>query len=185
MTLFVFAFYRQGLDAVGPGLLEDRSVTAIGDHDRQLRRKVVLGKRGGLELSDNRLGRPLGEELLEPTRLYVSTVLDLMGVAEVKAAAHVTGGGLIGRGTKLVPQGCRLVLDPDSYAVPPIFDLIGEAGNVTKDELARTFNMGLGFMVVLSPHEYASKRSDLASGWLEVGKVIQGPSGVELGYARS
>lgn len=173
----------QGNVAPGDILLALPS-SGIHSNGLSLARKALL-EHGGLDLNDTRLGRPLGEELLEPTRLYVNPVLDLMGVAEVKAAAHVTGGGLIGRAAKIAPQGCRVVLDPDRYSIPAVFDLIGEAGNVSREELARTFNMGIGFIVVLSPHEYASKRAEIASGWLEVGEVIQGSGGVDLGYARS
>lgn len=160
--------------------------SGVHSNGLSLARKALF-ERGGLKIDERveTIGRTLGEELLEPTRLYVNPVLDLMSRLTVKAGAHVTGGGLIGRGAKLVPEGCRLVLDPGRYRVPPIFELIGEAGGVAKAELARTFNMGLGFLAVVSEAELAAQRDQLPAHWLEVGEVTRGRRGVELGYASS
>lgn len=158
--------------------------SGVHSNGLSLARKALLD-RGGLKLSDNTLGRPLGIELLEPTRLYVNAVLDLMKTVELKAAAHVTGGGLIGRGFKLAPEGAQIVLNRDAYDIPPIFELIRQTGNVDHNELARTFNMGLGFLAVVSSVELDSKRDEIASDWLEVGEIVAGARGIDLGYARS
>lgn len=131
------------------------------------------------------LGRTLGEELLEPTRLYVNQVLDLLASLPVKACAHITGGGLLGRAAKLSREGLRLVIHPESYRRPPIFELIGTRGSVRDEELARTFNMGLGFLAVVSPSDFAAVRASLSEPWLEVGHVESGAAGVDLGYASS
>ncbi len=160
--------------------------SGVHSNGLSLARKALF-ERGGLKIDERveSLGRTVGEELLEPTRLYVNPVLDLMSRIPVKAGAHVTGGGLIGRGSKLVPEGCRLVLDPERYTVHPIFDLIGEAGSVERAELARTFNMGLGYLAVVSAEELEAQRDQLSSQWLEVGEVVRGTRGVELGYTSS
>lgn len=131
------------------------------------------------------LGQSVGSELLRPTPLYVDPVLSLLRRVPVKAAAHITGGGLLGRAAALVPAGLRIVLDPTSYRRPPIFDLIARLGPVTVDELARTFNMGLGFLVVLAAEHAQAALADGAAGWRVVGQIVAGPGGADLGYAAS
>lgn len=126
------------------------------------------------------LGRSLGEELLIPTALYVEPVLALLRTVRIKAAAHVTGGGLLGRAAKLSRPGLRIVLDPARWSRPPIFDVIARLGDVAKEEMSRTFNLGLGFLAVVSAEE-AAKLAAHPGGWLEVGRVVSGNAGVELG----
>jgi phosphoribosylformylglycinamidine cyclo-ligase len=92
------------------------------------------------------LGRPLGEELLEPHRSYLG---DLRG-RSWKAAAHITGGGLLGNLPRVLPDGLMAELDRSAWDVPPIFRLIAERGNVAEDEMLGTFNMGLGMVLVCS-----------------------------------
>jgi phosphoribosylformylglycinamidine cyclo-ligase len=128
------------------------------------------------------LGRAVGEELLEPTRLYVAPVLELLRRARCKAAAHITGGGLLGRARKLTPPGLRLALDPRTYVRPPIFDLLARAGDITPVELASTFNMGLGFLVVMEETDAAAVLADAGTEWRAVGRLERG-EGVDLGYA--
>lgn len=130
------------------------------------------------------LDRSVGEELLRPTCLYVQPVLDLLQRVRIKAAAHITGGGLLGRAAKLVSEDLRIVLDPHTYARPAIFDLIARWGGIEPAEMARTFNMGLGFLVVLSPEDARSVLADATSPFLHVGHIAAG-SGVDLGYART
>lgn len=156
--------------------------SGIHSNGLSLARKALL-ERGGLSFDTPINGRTLGEELLEPTRLYVNPVLDLLSTLSVKGGAHVTGGGLLGRGYKLMPEGCRLVVDAGSYPRPEVFDRIGEAGSVAPIELASTFNMGLGFLAVVSAEELENHRESVAPGWLEVGTIEAGTRGVELGYA--
>lgn len=140
------------------------------------------------------LGVALGEALLLPTPLYVRPVLgvlDGLGANRVKAAAHITGGGLLGRARKLVPPGLRMELDPRRYARPPIVDVIARAGDIAEDELARTFNMGLGFLIVVSPED-AARAAELSGGMtIPVGEIVPARSAaaesahgeVDLGYA--
>src|SRR5512147_539164 len=85
-------------------------------------------------------GRTLGEALLEPTRIYAKDVL---------ALAHVTGGGLPGNVPRTLPPGTRAVLDERRWPRPPLFDLVEREGAVPRDEMVRTFNMGLGLTAVL------------------------------------
>jgi phosphoribosylformylglycinamidine cyclo-ligase len=90
------------------------------------------------------LGRPLGEVLLEPHRSYLPELRELPW----KAAAHVTGGGLLGNVHRALPDGLAAELDRSTWEVPPIFELIARRGRVADDEMLGTFNMGLGMVLV-------------------------------------
>jgi phosphoribosylformylglycinamidine cyclo-ligase len=131
------------------------------------------------------LDRPLGLELLEPTALYVNTVLDMMERCRVKTAAHITGGGLLGRAAKLIQPHQDLHINPSTYTVPPIFNLIAQAGDVSAHAMARTFNMGLGYMVVVTPEEAQAVHTFFPGVWTSVGEVVKGSGGVDLGYTHT
>ncbi len=92
------------------------------------------------------LGRPLGEALLEPHRSYLADLKRLPW----KAAAHITGGGLLGNLPRVLPEGLAAHLDRGSWEIPPLFDLIAREGRVGEEEMLGTFNMGLGMVLVCS-----------------------------------
>lgn len=150
-----------------------------------LLRRVL--RQAGLAYTDvpSELSRPLGVELLQPTALYVDSVLALMRKERVKAAAHITGGGLLGRASKLAGNGLRVVIEPDRYRRPPIFDFIARVGPVSPGELARTFNMGLGFLVVVEEAVAERVLAEPACAFVRVGYITTGSPGADLGYART
>jgi phosphoribosylformylglycinamidine cyclo-ligase len=144
-------------------------------------RKALL-ERGGLRLDAQmtELGRTLGEELCEPTALYVEPVLRLHESFAVKAAAHITGGGLAGRGAALLGARQRMVLEAQSFVVPPIFALIAEHGRVKPADMLSTFNMGLGFLAILDPAQADAALAQPQTPWRRVGRIEPGEKGVEL-----
>lgn len=148
-----------------------------------LARRIV--SQAGLSYHDGHPGLPhsIGKELLIPTRIYVQEVLALLAQVRIKAAAHITGGGLLLRAHKLCPPNLRLVIDPASYVRPSIFSLLADWGKVAEDELAKTFNMGIGFLLVMSPEEASKLPSHLLGDLRVVGNVVRGERGVDLGYA--
>lgn len=97
------------------------------------------------------LGGPLGEELLKPTRIYVEPVLNLMRDLPPKGIAHITGGGLVGNLPRILPRGCQAVLRRGSWPVPAIFRVLQEKGNIPESEMWRTFNQGIGLVLVVRP----------------------------------
>jgi len=99
------------------------------------------------------LGKPLGEVLLTPTKIYVRTALNLVRDFTIKGMAHITGGGLPENLPRILPQGCQAVLERASWEVPPIFRLMQELGNVEDGEMLRTFNCGVGLAVVVPARE--------------------------------
>jgi len=95
------------------------------------------------------LGRTLGEELLEPTRIYARDCLALAAGTEVHAYAHVTGGGLAGNLARVLPPALDAVVDRATWTPPPVFDLVARLGPVEPAELERTLNLGVGMVAVL------------------------------------
>jgi phosphoribosylformylglycinamidine cyclo-ligase len=101
-------------------------------------------------------GRTLGEALLAPTRIYVKPLLALLEACEVRALAHITGGGLLENIPRVLPAGCRAVIDAASWQEPELFRWLARTGNVARTEMYRTFNCGVG-MVVCVPQSDADR----------------------------
>ncbi|HEY8211303.1 MAG TPA: phosphoribosylformylglycinamidine cyclo-ligase [Myxococcaceae bacterium] len=152
--------------------------TGLHSNGYSLARKVLLEQhRLPLDRPAEGLSRPLGDELLEPTRLYARAVAALCGASDVRGLAHITGGGIPGNLPRCLPDGTRAVLEERRWPRPPICDLIGRLGGVARSELYATFNMGLGMIAVVPPDAVpAAIRAAGSCGvpaW-EVGRVEAG-----------
>jgi phosphoribosylformylglycinamidine cyclo-ligase len=124
----------------------------------------------------------LADELLRPSVLYSPAVLAAIEVAEVHALAHITGGGFEGNVPRALPhEGLRAVIDRGTWTVPPIFDEIRRAGRVADDEMARTFNLGLGMVMMVDPASADDALAALTGAGLDatvVGRVEEGHRGL-------
>jgi len=98
-------------------------------------------------------GRTLGEELLEPTRIYARTITNLKRDFHLYAMCHITGGGLIDNPPRMLPDRCKAVIDKSSWAYPPIFSYLQKAGQISDQEMLRTFNNGIGLMIVINEQD--------------------------------
>jgi phosphoribosylformylglycinamidine cyclo-ligase len=117
-----------------------------------LARRLVFDRLGlGLDDGLPGTGRSVADELLEPTRIYVRPILALLAALDVRAMAHITGGGLTGNLPRVLPEGTRALLQTGSWRVPAVFETLRAAGGVDDAEMYRTFNMGIGFVVVVAP----------------------------------
>lgn len=114
-------------------------------------RRIVELSGWSLEREVPEFGRTLGEELLEPTRLY--TRLCLAMLPQVHAFAHVTGGGLAANLARVIPAGTLAVVDRRTITPPPVFQVLRELGGVTWDDLEGTFNLGVGMLAIAPPSE--------------------------------
>ncbi len=103
----------------------------------------------------------LGEALLRPTRIYVAALLDLHRAGLLRAAAHITGGGLPGNLPRVLPPGTRAVLEPPPP--PPVFAWLARAGGVASAEMLRVFNCGIGMALIARPADVAAIRARLAA----------------------
>ena len=104
----------------------------------------------GLDARPKEIRGTLGNELLKPTRIYAKAILALRRGA-VKGMAHITGGGITGNLVRVLPDDCRAVVRAGSWKVPGVFALLQRLGDVADDEMYRTFNMGVGYTLVVSP----------------------------------
>jgi phosphoribosylformylglycinamidine cyclo-ligase len=112
-------------------------------------RKIFGTSRKALNTLYPELGRTLGEELLEPHRLYYHQLKPVLNL--IKGMAHITGGGIISNVPRVLPPGVAARIDTSSWSTPPIFRLIQQRGKVDRDEMYRVFNMGIGMVVICSP----------------------------------
>jgi phosphoribosylformylglycinamidine cyclo-ligase len=117
------------------------------------------------------LSHNLIEELLTPTRIYVDTVLELLEKIPVHGIAHITGGGLYGNVKRVLPDGLDIRINWEQVRPQPIFDLIQHAGDVNEGEMRRTFNMGIGMVMIVS-EEYADRALEHAKGEEDAARVI-------------
>jgi phosphoribosylformylglycinamidine cyclo-ligase len=141
-------------------------------------RRALL-EEGGYELGDvlPRLGRPLADELLEPSVIYTPLVLDLAREGLVNAAAHITGGGFDENVPRVLPEGLGVEIEWGSWPVPPIFDLVREAAGASELDMRSTFNMGIGMALVVPPPlaaEVASRSGAADVPAFPMGRVVAG-----------
>ena len=142
-------------------------------------RKALL-EEGGYELDEvlPRLGRPLVEELLEPTTIYAPLVVALARDGLVHAAAHVTGGGLPENVPRALPDGIGAEIRLGAWPVPPVFELVREVAGASEADMRATFNLGIG-MVLIAPAgrggEIATRASRAGSPAYVIGTVIDRP----------
>ncbi|MGB8227441.1 MAG: phosphoribosylformylglycinamidine cyclo-ligase [Sedimentisphaerales bacterium] len=110
--------------------------------------------------------KTIGEVLLTPTKIYVRSVVRLLGHYRVKqiihAMAHITGGGLPGNVPRVLPADCDAVIDKSAWQIPPIFNFLQKNGPVTEEEMFRVFNMGIGFILIIAPDFADSIKEQLA-----------------------
>jgi len=113
-------------------------------------RKIFLEElKWELERGIPELGRTLGKDLLEPTRIYAKTILNILKHQKISGIAHITGGGFIDNIPRILPQGCKAIIHGGSWDVPPIFSLIQKEGRITDDEMYKVFNNGIGMVLVV------------------------------------
>lgn len=131
-------------------------VASSGLHSNgfSLARKILLDD-AKLQVTDrvSGLAKTIGEELLEPTRIYVKPILNLLKNFNVKGLVHITGGGFYDNIPRIIPQSCRCIISGNSWEIPPIFQVMKEIGKVDEKEMFRVFNMGIGMMIVVPEKE--------------------------------
>lgn len=109
------------------------------------------------------LGRTLGEALLEPHRSYLPLIRPLLDGGRIKGMAHITGGGITDNLPRILPHGTAAVVDAASWEVPPIFRWLGQSGRVPAEDMMRTFNMGIGLIIVAAREKAEQLTEELAA----------------------
>ncbi|MEZ5086772.1 MAG: phosphoribosylformylglycinamidine cyclo-ligase [Tessaracoccus sp.] len=147
-----------GPERVQPGdAVIAMSSSGLHSNGYSLVRHVLLNQAGwSLERHVDELGRTLGEELLEPTKVYALDVLDLIAKAEVHAMSHITGGGLENNLARVIPDGMTAVLQRSSWTPPAIFQLVQQVGGLSQADVDATLNMGVGMVAILPQDEVSA-----------------------------
>lgn len=160
--------------------------TGLHSNGFSLARKIAfdVGKHAVGDFVEE-IGSTVGRALLEPTRIYVRPVRQVLTYYRVKnvvhGVAHITGGGLHENLARIVPEGVQIVIDRGSWPVPPIFTWLQRLGGVDQAEMDQVFNMGLGLVLVVSPFYAESIRHQLDHSGIQswpIGRAQQGPQGV-------
>ena len=171
----------------GTSILPGDAIIGLASHGLHsngysLARRVLLDELK-LKLDDKVTGlaAPLGEELLRPTRIYVKTILSLLQSFHIKGMAHITGGGMPGNIIRILPPGSKAVIEKGRWEIPPIFKLI-EKGRVPEEEMWRTFNNGIGMVLVAESSEaegIAQEARKFGEKAFVIGEIVAG-RGVEI-----
>lgn len=130
-------------------------LTSSGPHSNgySLVRKIIEGQKLSLHSPLEKMSKKLGEILLEPTKIYVNPIRKILDKFNIRALAHITGGGLVENIPRVIPNGLATQIEKKKIDVPPIFSFLQKKGNVRDDEMWRVFNMGIGFVVVVPQDE--------------------------------
>jgi phosphoribosylformylglycinamidine cyclo-ligase len=177
-------------DLLGPGrvtpgdLLVAMGSSGLHSNGYSLARHVLFVEAGWkLDRDVPELGRTVGEELLEPTRVYAKAALAAARRTRVRAMAHVTGGGLAGNLARVLPDGVGADVDRATWTPHPVFSLLGEVGGIGRADLEATFNMGVGMVAVVDRDDADRMLSLLVEAdvpaWV-CGEVTTGDHGVRL-----
>ena len=137
-------------------------------------RKLI--EQSGIAMESDFHGSPFKEVVMAPTRIYVQPLLKLIAALEVKGMAHITGGGITENVPRVLPEGLTAEIRKGSWQRPPLFDWLQTQGNVTDEEMHRTFNCGIGMVVIVSP-----ENADRAKQLLEA----EGETVWTIGHIRS
>jgi phosphoribosylformylglycinamidine cyclo-ligase len=199
----VLRAHEYDLSATGVGVVEEDAVLGahrvdVGDvviamgssgmhsNGYSLVRHVLLGisrMRLDTVMEDFENQRTLGQELLTPTRIYAKDCLALLTETEVRALAHITGGGVSGNLVRVLPEHVDAVVDRSTWRPQPIFDLVQRKGRIEQSEMESTFNMGVGMMAIIaaadSDRALAFLRGRNIDAWV-VGEIIDGTGQVQM-----
>ncbi len=158
----VYGFPSSGVHSNGYSLV--RKVFNINMNERENTKKIL-----GEQLAS--LRRTLGEELLEPTVIYVKQIKSLLQKYTISGMVHVTGGGIIENTPRILPNNCAVHIKKDSWEMPPIFKIIQKKGNISTDEMMRTFNCGIGLIVI---------SDDIIEEGILIGEIVKGNKEIQI-----
>ncbi len=158
------------------------SSNGLHSNGYSLVRKVFFdGKKMDIDTYIPEIGATLGKELLKPTRIYVKAFTALKDKIRVKGMAHITGGGIPGNLPRILPKGISAHIETGSWPVPEIFGIIAKAGRVPDDDMKRTFNMGIGYVMVVAKTKTGEALVLLRKSGYDayiIGKIVKGGKGV-------
>ena len=155
--------------------------SGVHSNGYSLVRRIISDNGLDLKQTYGDMDRPLGEVLLTPTRLYPKAVLPVMQEVTLKGLVHITGGGFYDNIPRVLPEGTRAVIDADTWPLLPVFPFLMKEGGVEAREMYRTFNCGIGMLLILAPEDAARAKDILAAhgeAVYEIGHIEEGPHDV-------
>ena len=158
-------------DKIAPGdVILGLASSGVHSNGFSLVRRIVADR--GVDL-----GSGIGEQLLTPTRIYVRSLLPLVQAKRIKGLAHITGGGLLENIPRVLPDNCHAIVDMDAWQLPGIFVCLQQDGAIAPEEMARTFNCGIGMAVIASDPGIADALREAGETVFEIGRIEAGPRG--------
>ena len=161
-------------------------IASSGVHSNgfSLVRKVFEMTKESLDTYYDELGKTLGEDLIEPTRIYVKALKNVKNTGvRIKGCSHITGGGFFENVPRMLPENVRAIIKKESYPVPALFDLIQKNGNIEEHMMYNTFNMGLGMVIAVNPKDVDATMKAIEEAGDKcyvVGNIVEGDKGVDL-----
>lgn len=141
-------------------------------------RKIL--ERANVKPTDAFGGKTFGDIVMAPTRIYVKSILSVMGKVDIKGMAHITGGGIVENVPRVLPEHTQAVISKSAWTLPPLFQWLQEQGGVVDAEMHRVFNCGIGMVIVLSAQEAPVAIAELRSlgeQVYELGTIVSRPAG--------
>jgi phosphoribosylformylglycinamidine cyclo-ligase len=168
--------------SIEPGdLILGLASSGVHSNGYSLVRRIVVQERWDLGSAFPEFeGKTLAEVLLEPTKIYVRPLLPLIQQGRIKGLAHITGGGLLENIPRVLPDACHAIIEAQRWELPPVFALLQQAGRIAPEEMARTFNCGIGMAVIVSPDEAVGVSNSLEGSGenvFEIGRIEDGRRG--------
>ena len=151
--------------------------SGVHSNGYSLVRRIISDNHLDLNTTYEGFDKPLGEVLLTPTRLYPKAVLPVLKSADVKGLVHITGGGFYDNIPRVLPEETRAVIDADQWPMLPVFPFLKKQGGVEAREMYRTFNCGIGMLLILSPKEAEKAKvvlQEMGEAVYEIGKITTG-----------
>ena len=154
--------------------------SGIHSNGYSLVRKVFNVEHANLNMYSDELGRTLGEALLEPTRIYVKSVLRCMDAAAVRGVSHITGGGFFENIPRCLPNGLTAKIDRSAIQTPPIFSMLRRMGGISEHDMFNTYNMGVGMTVIVPKEDADRAMAALDCGAYVIGEIVESDERVTL-----
>jgi phosphoribosylformylglycinamidine cyclo-ligase len=169
-------------ETIAPGdIVLGLASSGVHSNGYSLVRRIVADQKWNLDDSlPSQAGRTLGAALLEPTRIYVRSLLPLVQERRIKGLAHITGGGLLENIPRVLPENCYAVIEASRWPLLPIFAMLQEGGQIDHREMARTFNCGIGMVAIVASGDQQLVAAALEAAGetvFEIGRVEAGPRG--------
>ena len=167
---------------ISPGdLIFGLASSGVHSNGFSLVRKIVERNQWDLQQNFPDLGESLAAALLKPTTIYVRSLLPLVQQGRIKGLAHITGGGLLENIPRIMPEDCHAIVNADEWQLPAVFSLLQSGGRIAAQEMARTFNCGVGMAVIVDPREADALLERLdphqMDAVFEIGRIQEGRRG--------